>query len=126
MSHEKIKHLTNVRKGHKGYVTRIIGTFEECRKRPDLYIGILEDRKKTLNSLSEQIVSSLTAENDIISEIDSHSAYMESVEELICRFQEARVAPVCSTSSLSRPAVSSGVSVRLPKALYSKIWRKCA
>ena len=69
-------------------------------------------------------MSVLNTETDITSETDTHGAYMESVEDLISKCQNAKRAITCPTSitaSVSTPSVQSGMLVCSPNFSISKL-----
>ena len=89
-----IKKLNSVRGGHKSYVTKLLTTIENCKKEPEKYLSTLNEKKCILNAISSQIVDQLTNDNEILREIESHSTYMESLEDLVIQLKACRTGHV--------------------------------
>ena len=128
MSAADLAKRKNVRAGHRGSATKIIGRADELLSsgRPDMdklsQVKLtLKEKVEVLNCLDGEILD-MVKEEEVAGEIEQSDEFKEGIHSILVRIERvltpARTAPAATVpdpTSVSRPHTTSGSHVKLPK-----------
>ena len=87
---EKFKGLIAFREELKGALNKLLNHFDECKKWPEHCIGIINEKRKQIDILNDEITMTLETKSEIIEEIMLQNEYDSFLLEFIIKLERAK------------------------------------